>query len=119
MSEGPRGFQGRPLTIVVEQFFDEVDVSENHPSTAVSLQLELIQCITACQVGRQSQRSWKSSDCEHDAPFADVLRQHLQIVIPFVAYDLSTGETAHWNNLHMKVMVNAPQARYNGMHAPW
>lgn len=38
------------LTVVMEQFFDEVDVGENHPSTAVPLELELIESLTGKRV---------------------------------------------------------------------
>lgn len=33
-------------TIVVKQFFNEIDVSENHATTTVALQLERVECIT-------------------------------------------------------------------------
>ena len=38
------------LTIVMQQFFDEVDVSEDHSSTAVPLELELVEGLTGMQV---------------------------------------------------------------------
>lgn len=34
------------LTVVVEQLLDEIDVSQNHSSAAVSLQSKLVQSIS-------------------------------------------------------------------------
>jgi len=31
------------LTVVMQQFFDKVDVGEDHPPTTVSLELELVE----------------------------------------------------------------------------
>lgn len=33
-------------TVVLEQLLDEVDVCEDHPSTAITLQLQLVKRIT-------------------------------------------------------------------------
>jgi hypothetical protein len=60
----------------MKQLFDQVDVGENHPTTAISLQVKFIECIT----------------------FAHILRQKFQVSIPFVANHLTTRETANWND---------------------
>ena len=41
---------GETLTIVMEQFFDEVDVGENHSSTAVPFELKLVKGFTGIQI---------------------------------------------------------------------
>ena len=43
----------RPLTVVVQQFFNEVDVGKDHSSAAVSLELELVKGITTMRVRRR------------------------------------------------------------------
>jgi len=49
------------LTVVMEQFFDEVDVGENHPSTAVPLELELVESLTGKRVRRERERGGQHS----------------------------------------------------------
>lgn len=44
-------------------------------------------------------------DVNVNAPFADVLRQHIKIAPPFVANDFAAGKTPHWYDL-----VNEPKA---------
>jgi len=51
----------------MEELFNEIDMREDHASTAVSLQLELIQGIS----------------------FADILGQEFQVLVPLVSDDLS------------------------------
>ena len=47
---------GETLTVVMEQFFDEVDVGENHSPAAVSLELELVEGLTGMRVRRERER---------------------------------------------------------------
>jgi len=44
---------GETLTVVMKQFFDEVDVGKNHSSTAVPLELELVEGLTKMRVRRE------------------------------------------------------------------
>lgn len=61
----------------MKQFLNQVNVCQYHSTAAVPLQLKLIQCVS----------------------FAHVLRQVLQVLIPFVTNDFSARETAHWDDL--------------------
>jgi len=55
----------------MEQFFDEVDVGENHPSTAVPLELELVKGLA----------------------LGNVFGEELKVGIPFVTDDFSALES--------------------------
>ena len=85
------------LTVVMEQFFDEVDVGENHPSTAVPLELELVESLT----GSGSARTRAQGAAL--VPLGDVLGEELKVGVPFVADDLSTRETTDWDDLWGRV----------------
>lgn len=43
-----------PLTVVMQQFFNQVDMGEDHPSTTVPLELELVEGLTAIRISRKT-----------------------------------------------------------------
>jgi hypothetical protein len=59
----------------MEKLFNQVNVGEEHASTAVPSQAQLIK----------------------DVAFWTVLLEELQVTVPFVADDLSAGKAAYWD----------------------
>ena len=54
---------GETLTVVMKQFFDEVDVGKNHSSTTVPLELELVEGLAGTRVRREGE-----SRAQHSHP---------------------------------------------------
>lgn len=61
------------LTIVMQNLLDEIDMGEHHSTAAVSLESELRESVA----------------------FIHVVFQQLEVLVPFVANDLSTTEATH------------------------
>ncbi len=65
------------MNVVVKKLLDEVDVGENHSTTAVTLQIEFCKCFT----------------------FRTSIEEECEVGVPFVTDDFAAREAADGNNL--------------------
>lgn len=70
---------------VIQQFFDQVHMSQEHSSATISFQAKCVESITFRVFGLQQ----------------------TQVCFPFVADDFAAGEAADWNN-HLCVLFTLP-----------
>lgn len=54
---------------------------------------------------------FKRNSSGRDAPFALVLRKEFKVGVPFVTDDLSTRETANWDDLLMQMRKTLEESR--------
>ena len=84
-------------TIVVQEFFDQVDMGQHHTPATVPFQLELVECVTKAQ--QRHGKHQAAAVADKNSPFAHVLSQQLKIGTPLVPNDFPARETTYGYNL--------------------
>ncbi|KAG6876428.1 hypothetical protein C0993_003189, partial [Termitomyces sp. T159_Od127] len=88
LSHAPDYQEDDTLTIIMQQLLNKVYMRQHHAPTTIPLQLELVECIAVKGISHViACIPIKNAGC--DVPFADILRQELQIGVPLVTDDFS------------------------------
>ena len=77
----------------MEELFDQVNVCQHHTTTAISLQLQLVQSISAVQHEVELGQSRKC------LPFAHVICEQFEVRVPLVTDDFSACKAPDWDDL--------------------
>ena len=72
------------VDVVVQEFDDQVNVSQDHASAAVAFAAELVQCVLCVDF---------------------FLVNEVEIAIPLVAHDFATGEAANGDDHFLFIVV--------------